>query len=161
VKLRVLPFRVKIQVLALIGCAWQWQCSCWRHCFESKNYPQGKNLRSLIGRQWRLCTVPFWRCRFWRAWSLGVVLVVDVLLLLGLEYRSESSIFLFFFIFLVICTRTAISVLRCCRGWMLLVSHNINIFTLSDFFFENWLNKIDKMTKVQIRVGMCALVWAI
>jgi hypothetical protein len=32
VKFRVSPFKVKIQGLALIGCAWQWPC--WRYYFE-------------------------------------------------------------------------------------------------------------------------------
>jgi hypothetical protein len=47
------------------------------------------------------------------------VLVVDVLLLLGLEYRSGSFIFLvYFYLFLAMCIRTVIRVLRCCRGWV-------------------------------------------
>jgi hypothetical protein len=54
-KFKILPFRVKIQGLALIGCAWQ--CSCWRHCFERDDFLQGENLRSMIGRRQRLCTV--------------------------------------------------------------------------------------------------------
>jgi hypothetical protein len=56
-KLTVLPFRVKIQGLALIGCAWQWPC--YRNCFESGDFLQGENLRSMIGRRRRLCTVFF------------------------------------------------------------------------------------------------------
>jgi hypothetical protein len=56
VKFRVLSFRVKIRGLTLIGCAWQW--SYGRHCFESGDYLQGENLRSSIGRRWRLCTIP-------------------------------------------------------------------------------------------------------
>jgi hypothetical protein len=57
-----------------------------------------------------------------------VVLVV-VLLLLRLAYRSGSFIFLVSF--LAVCIRTAIRVLRCCRGWVQLVSLDINIFPLS------------------------------
>jgi hypothetical protein len=50
-KFRVLSFRVKIQGLALIGCACQ--CFCWRHCFESEDFLQGEYLRSMIGRRQR------------------------------------------------------------------------------------------------------------
>jgi hypothetical protein len=40
--------------------------------------------------------------------------VVVVLLLLGLEHRSGSFIFLvYFFFFLAVCIRTAIKILRC------------------------------------------------
>jgi hypothetical protein len=35
-KFKVRPCRVKIQGLALIGCAWQYPC--WRHCFVSVNF---------------------------------------------------------------------------------------------------------------------------
>jgi hypothetical protein len=56
-KSTVLSFRMKIQGLALIGCTWQ--LSCCRHCFESEDFLQGENLRSMIGRRQRLCTVPF------------------------------------------------------------------------------------------------------
>jgi hypothetical protein len=35
-KLKVLPCRMKIQCLALIGCVWQWPC--WRHCFVSAGF---------------------------------------------------------------------------------------------------------------------------
>ena len=62
VKSKVLPFRVKIQGLTLIGCAWQW--SCWRHCFESENYLQGENPRS--GLNWLCLALSSWRCCFWR-----------------------------------------------------------------------------------------------
>jgi hypothetical protein len=55
VKFRVLPFREKIQGLTVIGCVWQWPC--WRPCFESGDYLQDENQRSLIGRRWRLCIV--------------------------------------------------------------------------------------------------------
>ena len=27
--------------------------------------------------------------------------------------------------------------------------------------FENWLNVIGEVTKVKIRIGMCALLWAL
>jgi hypothetical protein len=57
VKFIVLSFRVKIQGLALIGCASQWPY--WRYCFESEDYLQGENIISLIGRRRRLCTVLF------------------------------------------------------------------------------------------------------
>jgi hypothetical protein len=60
----------------------------------------------------------FWRCRFWRTWTLGVVLVMDILLLLELEYRSGAFIFLVFFSFLAACICTAVMVLCCCRGWV-------------------------------------------
>jgi ethanolamine transporter EutH len=46
---------------------------------------------------------------FWRYWSSSVVLVVDVLLLLGLKYRSGSFVFLIFFRFLDVCIHTAIT----------------------------------------------------
>jgi hypothetical protein len=38
-KFKVLPCRVKIQGLALIGCACQW--SCWRHCFCERGLSLG------------------------------------------------------------------------------------------------------------------------
>jgi hypothetical protein len=57
VKFRVLPFRVKIQNLSLIGCASQWPC--WRHCFASGDYLQSENLKYVMRRQLCLCTVPF------------------------------------------------------------------------------------------------------
>jgi hypothetical protein len=48
-KSTVLSFRMKIQGLALIDCTWQ--LSCCRHCFESEDFLQGENLRSMIGRR--------------------------------------------------------------------------------------------------------------
>jgi hypothetical protein len=53
---KVLPCRVKVQGLALIGCAWQ---PCWRHCFASEDFLQGENLWSMIGQRRRLCTISF------------------------------------------------------------------------------------------------------
>jgi hypothetical protein len=32
---------------------------CWRYYFESEDFLEGENLRSLIGRRWCLCSVPF------------------------------------------------------------------------------------------------------
>jgi hypothetical protein len=46
-KFKVLHFKVKIQGLALIGCALQFPCL--RHCFVSEDFLQGENLRSMIG----------------------------------------------------------------------------------------------------------------
>jgi hypothetical protein len=71
VNFRVLPFRIKIQGLALIGCAWR--CPYWRHCFESGDYLHGENPRFLIGRWRRLCTVSF----------LGALLLESVEFCLG------------------------------------------------------------------------------
>jgi hypothetical protein len=48
----------------------------------------------------------------------GVVLVVDKILMLGLEYQSGSSVIIVYFYFLAVCIRTVIRVLRCCRGWV-------------------------------------------
>jgi hypothetical protein len=60
----------------------------------------------------------FWRRRFWRVWSSGVVSVVVVLLLLlGLEHLSGSFICLVSFSFLLAaCIWIAIRELHCCRG---------------------------------------------
>jgi hypothetical protein len=52
----------------------------------------------------------------WRVWILGVVFVVVVLLFVGLKYHSETFFRSFIFYFLVVCIRTTIRVLRCCRG---------------------------------------------
>jgi hypothetical protein len=40
-------------------------------------------------------------------------------------------------------------------------TYNIPPPTNVNNLFGNWLNGIDKKTKVRIRVGVCALVWAI
>jgi hypothetical protein len=40
-------------------------------------------------------------------------------------------------------------------------TYNIPPSTSVNNLFENWLNGIGKQTKAQIRVGICALVWAI
>jgi hypothetical protein len=56
-KFKVLPCRVKIQGLVLIGCAWQWPC--WWHCFVTEDFFQSENLRSMIERRCRLCVVSF------------------------------------------------------------------------------------------------------
>jgi hypothetical protein len=56
VKFRVLPFMVKIQDLTLIGCL--------RHCFETRDYFQGKTRRSFIRRRERLCNVLFLEASF-------------------------------------------------------------------------------------------------
>jgi hypothetical protein len=61
---RVLPCRVKIQGLALIGCAWQWPC--WRYYFVSEDFLQGKNLWSMIGR-----LVLSWWFFFWTRVGVG------------------------------------------------------------------------------------------
>jgi hypothetical protein len=53
----------------------------------SGDYLQGENLRSLIGRQRHLCVVPFLKASLLKSleFRTGVVLMVVVLLLLGLE----------------------------------------------------------------------------
>jgi hypothetical protein len=61
-KSTVLSFRMKIQGLALIG--YTWQLSCCRHCFESEDFLQGENLRSMIRRRQRLCIIPFLEVSF-------------------------------------------------------------------------------------------------
>ena len=98
VKFRVLPFRVKIKSLALIGCAWQWPC--WRHCFESGDYLQGEDPRSLIGQRRRWCTVSFLEASLLEYLTSGVVLVVVVLLLQGLELCGGLFLFSFSLIYL-------------------------------------------------------------
>jgi hypothetical protein len=76
-----------------------WLCSAmtsWRHCFESVDYLQGENLYFWSGDGRACALFSSWRRHFWRFWSLGVVLVVIVSLLLGLEYRSGFYFFSFF-----------------------------------------------------------------
>jgi hypothetical protein len=56
---------------------------------------------------WAQC-FPSWRCRYWRSWTSGFVLVVFVLLLLGFDHCSM----IFFLLcnsssFLVMCIRIA------------------------------------------------------
>jgi hypothetical protein len=69
--------------------------------FENRDDLQGENLRSLIGRQRRLCTVPFLEASLLESLEftccLGlfkkkVVLVVVLLLQQGLEYHSGTFI---------------------------------------------------------------------
>jgi hypothetical protein len=57
-----LTFRVKIQGPGLISCVWQWLC--WRHCFESEDFLQGENIRSMNGDDSASALFPFWRHRF-------------------------------------------------------------------------------------------------
>jgi hypothetical protein len=45
-------------------------------------------------------------------------LVVDVLMLLDLGCCSETFVSYFIFSFLAVCIRTAIRVLRYCKGWV-------------------------------------------
>jgi hypothetical protein len=78
-KFNVLPCRVKIYDLALIGCVWQWPC--WRHCFVSMYFLQGENLWSMVGRQRRLYTVSFLEDSLLEKLYSRVVLMVFVLLL--------------------------------------------------------------------------------
>ena len=87
----VLPCRVKIQGLALIGCAWQWPC--WRHCFASEDFLQGENLWSLIGQRRRLCIVAFLKALLLEWRTSGVVLVVSVSLLWGIVLCSGTFLF--------------------------------------------------------------------
>jgi hypothetical protein len=57
---------------------------------------------------------------------------VLVLLLQGIYHCSGAfsfSVILLFF--LAVCIRIATRALRCCRGWMYLVSVDINIYSLS------------------------------
>jgi hypothetical protein len=62
-----LSFRVKIQGLALIGCAWQW--SCWRHCFESEVLSSGwkpkiyDRAMAVLAHCFLLEGVAFWRAQ--------------------------------------------------------------------------------------------------
>jgi hypothetical protein len=69
-----------------LNCAWQWPC--WRHCFVSKDFLHGENLRSMIGR--RRC---LWLFPYWRSWTSGVVLVVVVLLLQEIDHCSGTFLF--------------------------------------------------------------------
>ena len=79
VKFKVLPFRVKIQGLALIGCASNDLVE--GIVFESGDYLQGEDPRSLIGRRRRWCTVSFLEASLLEYLTSGVVLVVVVLLM--------------------------------------------------------------------------------
>jgi hypothetical protein len=89
------------------------------HCFKSVDYLQGGNLRFLIGAT--IAHVHYSLLQGVVFGESGVqvfVLVMDVLLLLDLEYRSGSFLFLVLFLFFVVCIRIAIRVLHCCRGWV-------------------------------------------
>jgi hypothetical protein len=71
VKFNVLPFMVKIQSLVLIICVWQW--FCWRHCFESENFLQGRNLTPMIERRLCLYTNSFFGGLTYREFELQVL----------------------------------------------------------------------------------------
>jgi hypothetical protein len=91
-KFKVLPFRVKIQGLALIACVWK--CSCWRHCFVSKDFSLGWKLKIYDRAMMMLALFSSWRRYFWRSWNSGAVLVVLVLLLQEIDHCSRTFSFL-------------------------------------------------------------------
>jgi hypothetical protein len=54
--------------------------------FVSEDFLQGEDLRSMIGRRRRLCTLFFLEASLLESWTSGVVLAVLVLLLQGLNH---------------------------------------------------------------------------
>jgi hypothetical protein len=52
----------------------------------SEDFLQGEDLRSMIERRRRLCTVSFLKASLLESWTSGVVLAVLVLLLQGLNH---------------------------------------------------------------------------
>jgi hypothetical protein len=94
-----------------------WLClpMAWlKHCFDSGDYLQDENLRSLIGRRRRLCTVPFLEASFLESLEFRCYLCG------GCIFAARTGIpqRVFYFLFLDVCIRTAVRVLQCCIGWM-------------------------------------------
>jgi hypothetical protein len=54
--------------------------------FVSEDVLQGEDLRSMIGRRRRLCTVSFLEASLLEGWTSGAVLAVLVLLFQGLNH---------------------------------------------------------------------------
>jgi hypothetical protein len=57
--------------------------------------------------------------------------------------------------------RTCIHKMYLCQAHMALCALHLPPLANINNMFENWLNGIDKTTKARIRVGVCALMWAI
>jgi hypothetical protein len=58
--------------------------------------------------------------------------------------------------------KTFYSLPRCQADWRIVhMTFNISPSTSRTIFFENWLHGVSKKDKVQVRVGSCALLWAI
>jgi hypothetical protein len=62
----------KIQGLAIIDCTRQWPC--WRHYFMSADFLQGEILWSMIQRDSACAFFPFWKRRYSRSRTSGVIL---------------------------------------------------------------------------------------
>jgi hypothetical protein len=58
----------------------------------------------MIGEDGACALFPSWMCRFLRNLTFGVVLVVLVLLLKGIDHCSETFLLLYFFFLFRMCT---------------------------------------------------------
>jgi hypothetical protein len=91
--------------------------------------------------------------------------VVVVLFLLELKCCSGTFIFyfLYFPFFLAVCIRSAPGVMRCCRGWVYLVSIDINKFPLSKKKVRSETDVTRYMTRTRLKLmgqnwaGPCGL----
>jgi len=63
------------------------------YSFESVDFLQGDNLRSMIGDDGVCALFSSWRCRSCRSWTSGAVLVVVVLLFQQMGHCSGTSLF--------------------------------------------------------------------
>jgi hypothetical protein len=123
-----------------------------RPTLQGKNPKSGLNwlcltialLKALFCKQWlslgwkpmiydramRMLVHCFLFCRrcYWRSWTSGVVLVVVVRLLQGINHCSGTFSFLyFFFYFLAMCIHNVIRALHCCRGYSFGTHHFIHL----------------------------------
>jgi hypothetical protein len=91
-KFKVIPCRVKIQGLALIGCVWPWVLVegivLWARIF-----PRVKTYDLWLGDDLTCALFPSWRCRYWRSWTSRAVLVEFVLPLQEIDQCSRTFLF--------------------------------------------------------------------